>query len=265
MSGCITPSENPTPTPEKLILATTTSTYDSGLLDQLNPVFQEKYNCVVEVIAQGTGAAIATAKEGNADLILVHSREREDAFVAKGFGVHRRDVMYNDFVVVGPGSDPAGIKGTTDVAEAFKKIYEVKAPFYSRGDNSGTHAKEKSIWRAAGLEPSGEWYNSLGKGMGDTLTVANEKQGYTLADRGTYLRWKDKPGFDLKILVQGPLKGGDKRLMNPYGIIAVNPDKHPHVNYEMATAYIDFITSQEGQEIIKNYKVNGEQLFFPSE
>jgi tungstate transport system substrate-binding protein len=245
-------------------MATTTSTYDSGLLDQLNPVFQEKYHCTVEVIAKGTGAALRIAKEGNADLIFVHSRQREEAFVAEGYGVNRRDVMYNDFVIVGPASDPAGIKGLKNVTEAFRRIYEAQVPFYSRGDNSGTHEKEKTIWKLAGLEPSGKWYYLLGMGMGETLTIANEKQGYTLTDRGTYLKWKDKPGFTLQILVEGPVKGGDTRLMNPYGIIAVNPKVYSNVNYEMAMAYIAFVTSLEGQEIIKNYTINGEHLFYPN-
>lgn len=264
LNGCISQS-NPQPK-QKLVLATTTSTYDSGLLDVLNSAFQQKYNCTVEVIAKGTGAAIATAKEGNADLILVHSKKREEEFVAEGYGVdYKGNIMYNDFVIIGPKSDPAGIRGMKDAAKAFRKIYEVQAPFYSRGDNSGTHEKEKSIWAAAGLEPSGEWYKSLGKGMGDTLTAANEKQAYTLTDRGTYIKWKDKPGFTLEILVEGPLRGGDPRLMNPYGIIAVNPEKYPNVNYRLAKAYIDFITSPEGQKIIREYKVKGEQLFYPGE
>jgi tungstate transport system substrate-binding protein len=250
-------------------MATTTSTFDSGLLEVLNPVFQERCSCLVEVIPQGTGAAIQTAKEGNADLIFVHSREREEAFVAEGYGVNRRDVMYNDFVVLGPEDDPAGIRGLKDAAEAFRRIQAAgeggRAVFYSRGDGSGTHEKEKSLWAAAEIRPQGsvEWYKSLGMGMGETLTVANEKKGYTLSDRGTYLRWKDLPGFDLALLVEGPVKGGDPRLKNPYGIIAVNPERYPHVRYDLAMAYIDFVTSPEGQRLIGEYQVHGEPLFFP--
>lgn len=255
------------PVQGKLILATTTSTYDSGLLGVLNPVFQKKYNCIVDVIPKGTGAAIQTAKDGDADLIFVHARSKEDAFVDEGYGVNRRDVMYNDFVILGPESDPAGIEGMSDAADAFRKIEAAgtsgNAVFFSRGDNSGTHTKEKAIWDAAGIVPAGMWYNSVGKGMGDTLTAANEKLGYTLTDRGTYIKWKTKDGFDLKLLVEGPVKGGDPILKNPYGIIAVNPEKYPGVNYELAMKYIEFVTSDEGQKLIRNYKVNGEQLFFP--
>jgi tungstate transport system substrate-binding protein len=256
-----------TPVQGKLIMATTTSTYDSGLLDILNPVFQKKCNCIVEVIPKGTGAAIQMAKDGDADLIFVHARGKEDAFVNEGYGINRRDVMYNDFVILGPESGPAKIKGMTDAAGAFRNIEasgEAKnAVFFSRGDNSGTHTKEKAIWDAACIVPSGTWYNLVGKGMGDTLTAANEKLGYTLADRGTYIKWKAKEGFDLRLLVEGPVKGGDPILKNPYGIIAVNPEKYPDVNYELAMEYIEFVTSKEGQKLIRDYKLNGEQLFFP--
>lgn len=254
----------------KLTMATTTSIQDSGLLDLLNPVFQKRYNCIVDVVAKGTGAAIQTAKDGDADLIFVHSREREEAFVAGGFGVNRRDVMYNDFVVIGPESDPAGIRGKVDAADAFKNIQKAgvakNTEFFSRGDNSGTHAKERSIWAVAGIVPSASytWYNSLGTGMGETLTVANEKLGYTITDRSTYLKWKDKENFDLTILVEGPVKGGDGRLINQYGIIAVNPEKYPDVNYDLAMKYIDFVTSPDGQKIIGEYRIHGEQVFFPN-
>ncbi len=259
--------DEPIKVQEKLRMATTTSTYDSGLLDVLNPVFQQKCNCIVEVIPKGTGAAIQTAKDGDADLIFVHARGKEDAFVNEGYGVNRRDVMYNDFVILGPESDPAKIRGMTSAAEAFRNIAAAgmagNATFFSRGDNSGTHTKEKAIWDATGIVPSGTWYNSVGKGMGDTLTAANEKLGYTLADRGTYIKWKSKEGFELQLLVEGPVKGGDPILKNPYGIIAVNPEKYPDVNYKLAMEYIEFVTSKDGQELIKNYRVNGEQLFFP--
>lgn len=256
-------------TPEqKLRMATTTSTYDSGLLDILNSAFQQKCKCVVEVIPRGTGAAIQTAKDGDADLIFVHARSMEDDFVNDGYGINRKDVMYNDFVILGPESDPAGIKDITNAAEAFSKIAVAgnagNAVFFSRGDNSGTHTKEKVIWGAANIKPAGTWYNSVGKGMGDTITIANEKLGYTIADRGTYVKWKDKQGFELKVLVEGPVKGGDPILMNPYGIIAVNPKRYPEVNYNLAMEYIDFVTSEEGQNLIEGYEVNGEQLFYPN-
>jgi tungstate transport system substrate-binding protein len=255
LTGCISGN------PQKLVLATTTSTYDSGLLDALNPVFEEKYNVRVEVLHMGTGAAIRTAMEGNADVILVHAPAKEKEFVAKGYGINRTSVMYNDFVIVGPVNDPASIEGK-NASEAFRKIAQNKAIFFSRGDNSGTHTKEKEIWRMAGIVPAGKWYCELGKGMGETLRVANEKDGYLLTDRGTYLSQKENLPR-LKILVQGPVKGGDPILANPYSVIAVNPVKYPERNYELAMAYIRFLTSKEGQEIIANFKIGGEQLFFP--
>lgn len=265
MAGCVA-QENPTPAkekkPDRLVLATTTSTYNSGLLDVLNPVFQEKYNVIVEVHSLGTGKAMKMAKDGEADVLLVHARSKEDVFLEEGYGVNRRDVMFNDFVIVGPENDPAGIRGSKKAAEAFKKIAESKSLFFSRGDNSGTHTKEKEIWKLAGIEPTGDWYQATGQGMGNTLTIANEKNGYTLTDRGTYLAYKGR--IDLEILVEGPVKGGDKILANPYAVIAVNPGKYPDRNYQMAMAYIAFLTSPEGQKLIREYKKNGEQLFYPN-
>lgn len=261
-----------------LTLATTTSTENSGLLSKIHKVFEKKTGIKVKVIALGTGAAIKTAKEGNADVILVHARSREDEFVAQGFGVNRRDVMYNDFVIVGPESDPAGIKGLKDVSRAFKKIAENRVSFVSRGDDSGTHIKEQLLWKASGVKlkektstiikkgkkrkvkyshPIGKWYYSIGQGMGNTIVFAYEKRGYTLADRGTYLAYKNK--MDLKVIFEG-----DKRLFNPYGIIAVNPKKHKHVEYDLAMTYINWITSKDGQKLISEYKVDGEVLFKPS-
>lgn len=264
MAGCIA-QESAQPIaekePEKLVLATTTSTYNSGLLDVLNSVFQKKYNAVVEVHSLGTGKAMQMARDGEADVLLVHARGKEDKFLEEGYGVNRRNVMFNDFIIIGPKSDPAGIKGSAKAAEAFRKIAEAKATFFSRGDNSGTNAKEKLIWSKAGIEPVGEWYLATGQGMGKTLTIANEKQGYTISDRGTYLAYKGK--IDLEILVEGPVKAGDETLSNPYAVMAINPAKYPSRNYQLAMAYIAFLTSPEGQRLIAEFKKNGEQLFYP--
>ena len=253
-----------------LAIATTTSTQDSGLLDILNPEFEKKTDANVKVLSKGTGGAIQAAIDKEVDLIFVHSRHEEDAFVADGYGVNRRDVMYNDFVVVGPPDDPAGIKSMDDAVAAFTKVKssgEVgKTKFFSRSDRSGTHNKEISFWHSAGVKPAlllrGDWYVTTGKGMGETLKSANSANAYTLTDRGTWLKMKgalDK----LRILVQGPLKGGDPRLMNHYGIIAVNPLFNPKAKYELAMAYIAFVTSIEGQNLIADYKFNGDQLFVP--
>lgn len=247
---------------EELVLATTTSTYDSGLLNKLNPVFEERFDVKIKTIAVGTGAALKHAENGDADVIMVHARPAEDEFIHKGWGVNRRDVMYNDFVIVGPGNDPAGISDMGRATAAFQKVADTNANFLSRGDNSGTNKKELSIWKEAGVDPGGKWYLQIGKGMGDTLVQADRMGAYTLSDRGTYLSMKDK--IDLEIFVQGPVKGGDPVLMNPYGVIAVNPAKYTSVNYSMAMAYIGFVTSPRGQEIIENYEVRGEQLFFPN-
>ncbi len=260
VAGC-KPSPTPTPVPEvqKLILATTTSTADTGLLDYLLPDFEARYNAKVEVIAVGTGQAIKTAEQGDADVILVHARDKEDQFVADGYGVNRQDVMYNDFVIVGPEDDPAGIQGMTDAATALAKIAEAQTPFASRGDESGTHSKEKAIWEKAGIAPGGDWYLSLGQGMGATLTVANEKGAYTLADRGTYLSRRE--GLELLIVVEG-----DPILFNPYGVIAVNPEKHPHVKYDLAMKFIEWLTSVETQKKIGEFGIErfGQPLFYPS-
>ena len=247
---------------EELVLATTTSTYDSGLLGKLNPVFEDRFDVKIKTVAVGTGAAIRHAENGDADLIMVHARAAEDEFMEEGWGVNRRDVMYNDFVIIGPSDDPAGVSESEKATEAFRKIANSDSKFLSRGDDSGTNKKELSIWEAAGVEPAGKWYLAIGKGMGDTIVQADQMGQYTLSDRGTYLSMKEK--IDLEILVQGPVKGGDPVLMNPYGVIAVNPAVYPSVNYSMAMAYIGFVTSPRGQEIIGNYKVEGEQLFFPN-
>lgn len=246
---------------EELALATTTSTYDTGLLDEINAAFQERFGTPVAANAQGTGQAIESARNGNADVILVHARSQEDEFMRDGYGVNRRDLMFNDFVVVGPSDDPAGVGDTEQATAAFEAIADAQATFASRGDDSGTHTKEQVIWAEAGREPGGEWYQMTGSGMGDTLTIADESSAYTLADRGTFLSMQDN--IDLEILLQGPIEGGPELLANPYGIMAVNPEIHDTVNYQLAIAYIGFVTSPEGQELIENYTANGQQLFFP--
>jgi len=246
----------------ELVLATTTSTYDTGLLDHLHPVFEESYGLTVKTLPKGTGASLRTARDGDADAVLVHARDAEDQFMRDGVGVNRRDVMFNDFVVVGPRSDPAGINGMESATEAFANVAEAQATFVSRGDDSGTNKKELDIWEAAGVDPSGEWYRAIGKGMGDTLIQASQTGAYTVADRGTYLSMQDQ--IDLVVHVQGPLKGGPVILKNPYGAMAVNPARYDDVNYQAAMAYIGFLTSPEGQEMIANYTVNDAQLFFPN-
>jgi len=246
----------------ELVLATTTSTYDTGLLGHLNPVFEEEYDLTVKTIPKGTGASLRTARDGDADVILVHARNAEDEFMQDGFGVNRRDVMFNDFVVVGPASDPAGIAGLESATEAFATIADSESTFVSRGDDSGTHKKELIVWSQAGVEPGGTWYREIGKGMGDTLVQASQSGAYTLADRGTYLSMKTE--IDLAIHVQGPLKGGPVILKNPYGVMAVNPAKYSDLNYEAAMAYIGFLTSPRTQTMIENYTANGSQLFFPN-
>lgn len=240
---------------ERLRLATTTSTENSGLLKELIPPFEQKNDCKVDVIAVGTGKALKLGETGDVDVVLVHARTLEDKFVAQGFGVDRRDVMYNDFVLLGPASDPAGIAGTTDVAAAMQKIASVGSVFVSRGDQSGTHSKEKELWSAAEIKPEGKWYLDAGLGMGEVINMAGERQGYTLSDRGTWIAYQAKS--DLKILVEG-----DKRLFNPYGVIAVNPEKHPHVKTALAKALMDYLTSAEGQGLIAGYQMNGLPLFF---
>jgi tungstate transport system substrate-binding protein len=246
----------------QLVLATTTSTYDTGLLDALNPMFQEAFGIQVRTISQGTGAAIRTGRNGDADVILVHARGPEDQFLRDGAGVNRRDVMFNDFVVVGPEDDPAGIDGISSATEAFATVAEEQATFLSRGDDSGTNTKELNIWAEAGIQPSGSWYQETGQGMGDTLVQADQTGGYTLADRGTYLATQDN--IDLVIHVQGPLRDGPMILQNPYGVIPVNPAVHDNVNYRAAMAYVGFLTSPAGQQAIADYTANGSQLFFPN-
>lgn len=246
---------------DDLILATTTSTQDSGLLDYLLPMFAEESGINVAVIAAGTGQALKLGEDGNADVLLVHARKLEDAFMEAGHGSRREDVMYNDFIIVGPATDPAGIKGIDSVTEAFKEIANGSGDFVfvSRGDDSGTHTKELGIWEAAGIEPAGDWYISAGQGMGAVLTMANERQAYTLSDRATYLA-RTLEGTDLEILVEG-----DSALFNPYGVIAVNPDKGAHIKAEQANQFIDWLISVPTQEKIAEFGVAefGASLFTP--
>jgi tungstate transport system substrate-binding protein len=246
---------------ETLTLTTTTSTDDTGLLDELHPPFEEMYGVTVDAVAQGTGAALETARAGDSDVVMVHARSLEDEFMRDGLGVNRRDLMFNDFVIVGPESDPAGIEGVDSATEAFAAIADASAPFVSRGDNSGTHTKELAIWEQSSAEPGGDWYRETGQGMGQVLNIANEQSGYTLSDRGTYLSQREE--IDLVILVQGPIEDGPEILANPYGVMAVNPAVHDNVNYDLAMAYIGYLTSPQAQDIISNYEANGEQLFFP--
>ena len=247
------------PAQKNLILATTTSTQDSGLLDVLIPLFEKKTGYFVKTISVGSGQAMAMGQKGEADVLLVHSPDAEKKFMADGFGVDRLLVMHNDYVVLGSSSDPAAIKSAKTTPEAFKKIAATGSLFLSRGDNSGTHAKEKGIWQAAGIKPEGQkWYQETGLGMGQTLNVANEKDGYLLADRGTYLSQKK----NLKLSL---LKEGDPILLNIYHVIGVNPTKWPKVNVAGAKAFSDFMVSAEVQGIIKTYGVDkyGGALFFP--
>lgn len=257
------PEEPETPAGETggvLILATTTSTQDSGLLDVILPVFEQEYGVEVDVIAVGTGQALTLGQDGNADVLLVHARAREDEFMAAGHGVRREDVMYNDFVILGAADDPAGIRGMADAAAALKQIADAGETFISRGDESGTHTKELSVWKAAGIEePSGDWYISAGQGMGEVLTMAGEQLAYTLSDRATYLA-RTQTGLELEVLVEG-----DPVLFNPYGVIAVNPDKGPHIKVDLANQFIDWIISLPTQEMIAQFGVDefGQSLFIP--
>ena len=242
--------------PIHLKLATTTSTENSGLLEVLLPPFEEKFDVKVDVIAVGTGQAIKLGENGDVDILFVHAREAEDKFIQDGHGVNRRDVMFNDFIILGPSNDPAEIGSESSVILAFKRISDRKAYFVSRGDDSGTHKKEKDLWQNAKISPEGEWYMEIGQGMGTTLQVADERQAYVLCDRGTFLAYKHK--IDLIVLFEG-----DPLLFNPYGIMAVNPARYPQVKYIEAMQLIAWLTSVEGQKVIEGYKKEGEILFHP--
>jgi tungstate transport system substrate-binding protein len=240
---------------ERLRMSTTTSTENSGLLAVLLPPFEKKFGCKVDVVAVGTGKALKLGEAGDVDVVFVHARKLEDQFVANGFGVNRRDVMYNDFVLLGPPDDPAGVAKSNNAPDAFRAVAAKGSPFISRGDESGTHQKEKEIWASAGIVPRGAWYVEAGQGMGEVVMMATQKRGYTLSDRGTYIAFRKKTGLVV-------LRQGDKNLWNPYGIIAVNPKKHAHVKYDLAMKLVDFVTGPEGRSLIAGYKLDGEPLFF---
>jgi tungstate transport system substrate-binding protein len=241
-----------------IVVASTTSTQDSGLFGYLLPIFKAKTGIEVKVIAQGTGQALDTARRGDADVVFVHAKSQEEKFLAEGFGVKRFDVMYNDFVLIGPKGDPAGVKGK-DIETALKTIQAKGTPFVSRGDKSGTHAAELALWKQAGIDIAagkGPWYREIGQGMGAALNAASGMNGYVLSDRGTWISFKNRG--DLQIVVEG-----DKRLFNQYGVMLVNPEKYPSVKKELGQAFIDWLVSPEGQAAIAGYKIDGEQLFFP--
>jgi tungstate transport system substrate-binding protein len=242
-----------------IMVASTTSTQDSGLFGYLLPIFKAKSGIDVKVIAQGTGQALDTARRGDADVVLVHAKSQEEKFLAEGFGVKRFDVMYNDFVLIGPKGDPAGIKGK-DIETALKTIQAKAAPFVSRGDKSGTHSAELALWKQAGVDiaaSKGPWYREIGQGMGAALNIAGAMNGYVLSDRGTWISFKNRG--DLEIAVEG-----DKRLFNQYGVMLVNPEKYPSVKKEFGQAFVDWLVSSEGQAAIAGYKIEGQQLFFPN-
>lgn len=240
-----------------ITVASTTSTANSGLFDYLLPIFQAKTGIEVRVVAVGTGQAIRIARNGDADVLFVHHKPSEEAFVQDGFGVKRSDVMYNDFVLVGPVDDPSKVHDAKSVTAAMQAIASGGVPFVSRGDDSGTHKREKSLWKAAEITPQGDWYRETGSGMGATLNIAQGMGGYTLTDRATWLAFKNKDG--LKIVFEG-----DPQMFNQYGIIAVSAEKFPHVKAEDAQTFVDWILSAEGQKAIAGYKLNGTQLFFPN-
>jgi tungstate transport system substrate-binding protein len=245
---------------QSIVVASTTSTQDSGLFGHILPLFKAATGIEVRVVAQGTGQALDTGRRGDADVLFVHAKAQEEKFVADGFGVKRFPVMYNDFVLIGPKSDPAGIKGTSDIVAALQTIKAKASPFISRGDRSGTHIAELDLWKAAGIDiakDKGPWYKEIGQGMGAALNTASASNAYVLSDRGTWISFKNRGELD--IVVQG-----DKRLFNQYGVMLVNPAKHPHVKKEPGQAFIDWLVSATGQKAIADYKIEGQQLFFPN-
>ncbi len=248
------------PQDKSIVVASTTSTQDSGLFGHLLPLFKARTGIEVKVVALGTGQALDTARRGDADVVFVHARSEEQKFLDEGFGVKRYPVMYNDFVLIGPGSDPAGIAKSADIAEALRTIRQKELSFISRGDRSGTHLAELKLWKDAGIDiekEKGAWYKSIGQGMGAALNTAAASDAYVLADRGTWLSFRNKA--ELAIVVQG-----DKRLFNQYGVMLVNPARHPHVKRELGQQFIDWLVSSEGQRAIADYRIGGEQLFFPN-
>jgi tungstate transport system substrate-binding protein len=245
---------------KSIVVASTTSTQDSGLFGYLLPIFKQKTGIEVKVIAQGTGQALDTGRRGDADVVFVHAKAEEEKFIAEGAGVKRFEVMYNDFVLIGPNSDPAGVKGTKDVAAALRNIKAKEAPFVSRGDRSGTHIAELDLWKVAGVDiaaQKGAWYREIGQGMGAALNTASAMRAYVLSDRATWISFKNKA--NLIITVEG-----DAKLFNQYGVMLVNPAKHPHVKKELGQAFVDWLISPEGQQVIAGYKIDGHQLFFPN-
>lgn len=242
---------------EFITVASTTSTENSGLFGHILPIFQAETGIDVRVVSQGTGQALETGRRGDADVVFVHARAQEEAFVAEGYGVQRFDVMYNDFVIVGPADDPAGVRATDSAPAAMSAIAAASAPFASRGDDSGTHVAEQGLWAAAGIEPAGAWYLSTGSGMGATLNTAAQVPAYALTDRGTWLSFQNRGPLEI-------VSQGDSVLFNPYGIMLVNPERHPHIKAEEGQAFIDWIVSDAGQQAIASFTVGGEQLFFPS-
>jgi len=246
--------------PRSITIASTTSTEQSGLFGHILPIFTQKTGIQVRVVALGTGQALDVGRRGDADVVFVHDRAAEERFVAEGFGGPRRHVMYNDFVIVGPAADPAQIQGVSDVTEALRRIAAARTPFISRGDRSGTHAAELRLWQQAGVDPAagrGAWYREIGQGMGPALNTGAAQGGYVLTDRGTWLSFRNRQ--DLRILSEG-----DARLFNQYGVMLVNPQRHPHVKVAEGQAFIDWILSAEGQAAVAGYRINGEQLFFPN-
>lgn len=246
---------------KSIVVSSTTSTTDSGLFNHILPLFRNKTGIAVKVVSQGTGQALDTGRRGDSDVVLVHARAQEEKFVAGGFGVKRYPVMYNDFVLIGPKNDPAGVKGSNDIVAALKAVKGKSAPFISRGDKSGTHSAELNLWKQAGIDiagaDKGAWYKEIGQGMGAALNAASASNAYVLADRGTWLSFRNRR--DLDIVVEG-----DNRLFNQYGVILVNPAKHPHVKKAEGQAFIDWLISPEGQTAIADYRINGQQLFFPN-
>jgi tungstate transport system substrate-binding protein len=245
---------------KSIVMSSTTSTHDSGLFEHLLPLFKAKTGITVKVVAQGTGKALDTGRRGDSDVVFVHAKAQEEKFLAEGNGVKRFPVMYNDFVLIGPKSDPAKVAGGNDIVAAFKKVQAAKAPFVSRGDKSGTNAAELRLWTMAEIDPvagRGAWYRETGSGMGPSLNTASSMNAYILSDRGTWLNFKNRG--DLAILVEG-----DKRLFNQYGVMLVNPAKHPNVKKDLGQTFIDWLVSDEGQKTIAEYKIGGEQLFFPN-
>jgi tungstate transport system substrate-binding protein len=245
---------------KSIVVASTTSTQDSGLFGHLLPIFKQKTGIDVKVVAQGTGQALDTARRGDADVVFVHAKAAEEKFLAEGFGVKRFPVMYNDFILIGPVRDPAGVSGTRDIVAALKAIRQMQAPFVSRGDRSGTHQAELALWATAGIDlakDKGPWYREIGQGMGAALNTAGAMNAYTISDRGTWISFRNKG--DLVIAVQG-----DQRLFNQYGVMLVNPAKHPSVKTALGEQFIDWLISPEGQQVIANYRINGQQLFYPN-